>query len=89
MTTRDGAGAADEYVEAAVHRLLTENADIAEQGITVVRRDHSVALFGEVESPQRRDEILRLLAREFPDLPISVDIGVIRAQAPTEAEDLP
>ena len=89
MTAENGTGPPDEYVEAAIHRLLTENADIAEQGITVIRRDHSLVLYGEVESPQRRAEILRLLAREYPDLAVTVDIGVIRAQAPTEAEDLP
>jgi hypothetical protein len=79
----------DDYLEAAVQRLLTENPDIAEQGITVDRRGHSLVLYGEVESHQRRDEILRQVAEMFPDLPLKVDIGLIRAQAPTEVEELP
>lgn len=91
MTTRDESVAEppDEYIEAAVHRLLTENSDVAEQGITVIRRDHSLVLYGEVESPRRRDEILRRVAEQFPDLPVLVDIGVTRAHAPTEVEELP
>ena len=79
----------DEYVEAAVHRLLTENPDIAEQGITVMRRDHSLVLYGEVESEQRRAEILRRVASEFPDLPLLVDIGLIRTEVPSQVEELP
>ncbi|MFK3983696.1 hypothetical protein ACI2K4_25355 [Micromonospora sp. NPDC050397] len=79
----------DDYLEAAVQRLLTENPDIAEQGITVDRRDQSLVLYGEVESPQRREEILRRVAEAYPDLPLKVDIGLIRAQAPTEVEELP
>ncbi|RKR87992.1 hypothetical protein BDK92_2295 [Micromonospora pisi] len=79
----------DDYLEAAVQRLLTENADIAEQGINVVRRDQSLVLYGEVESQQRREEILRRVAETYPDLPLKVDIGLIRAQAPTEVEELP
>ncbi|MFD1321933.1 BON domain-containing protein [Micromonospora sonneratiae] len=89
MPSRTGADPPDEYIEAAVHRLLTENPQIAEQGIAVVRRDHSLVLSGEVESHRRRDEILRLVTTEFPDLPLLMDIGVIRAQEPTEVEELP
>lgn len=77
-----------EYLEAAVQRLLIENADVAEQGITVARRDNTLVLCGEVESARRRDEILRLVVRHFPDVPLTVDIGLIRSQAPTEVEDL-
>ncbi|PZM98109.1 MAG: hypothetical protein DIU79_00970 [Actinobacteria bacterium] len=79
----------NEYVEAAVQRLLTEHAQIAEQGITISRRDHGLLLCGEVASPQRRDEILRLVTENFPDVALSVDIGVISAPEPTEAEELP
>ncbi|MBO4205499.1 hypothetical protein [Micromonospora echinofusca] len=84
-----GGGPPDEYVEAEIHRLLTENPEIAEQGITVVRREHSLVLQGEVESPHRRDEILRQVAERFPGIPLTTDIGVIRTQAPTEIEQLP
>ncbi|WP_329103753.1 hypothetical protein OG792_27715 [Micromonospora sp. NBC_01699] len=91
MTGSDRAAAerSDDYLEAAVQRLLTENTDIAEQGITVDRRDGSLVLYGEVESQQRREEILRRVAETYPDLPLKVDIGLIRAQAPTEVEELP
>jgi hypothetical protein len=78
----------DEYVEAAVQRLLTEHAGLAEQGITVARREHTMILCGEVESPARRDEIVRLVEENFPDVPLRVDIGITRAQAPSESEDL-
>ncbi|MEH1101829.1 hypothetical protein [Micromonospora sp. CPCC 205561] len=82
-------GPPDEYVEAEVHRMLTEDPDVAEQGITVVRSERGLVLYGEVESPQRREEILRRVAARFPDVPVTSDIGVIRAQAPTEIEQLP
>jgi len=78
----------DDYLEATIQRLLTEHTEIAEQGITVTRRDHSVVLCGEVESAQRREEILRLVLEHFPQVPVTVDIGLIRAQAPTEVEEL-
>ena len=78
----------DEYVEAAVQRLLAENAGVAEQGITVSRRERTMILCGEVESAARRDEIVRLVEEHFPDVPVSVDIGITRATPPTEPEDL-
>jgi hypothetical protein len=80
--------AVDEYVEAEIQRLLTENADVAEQGITVLRRDHLLVLRGEVESVQRRDEICRQVTEHFPDVELSCDIGIVRAQAPSDAEVL-
>ena len=78
----------DEYVEAEIQRLLSEHADVAEQGITVHRREHSLILAGEVESAQRRDEICRQITTRFPDVQISCDIGVVRAQAPSEVEEI-
>ncbi|MET7705136.1 hypothetical protein [Micromonospora sp. NPDC005189] len=84
-----GAGPPDEYVEAEIHRLLAEDPAVAEQGITVVRRERALVLYGEVESPHRREEILRRVSERFPDVPITSDIGVIRVQAPTEIEQLP
>lgn len=79
----------DEYVAAAVHRLLAETPELAEQGISVVRREQSIVLQGEVEGPKRRDEILRLVSEHFPGVKIQNDIGVSRTHPPTEAEDLP
>ncbi|MFC4019422.1 hypothetical protein ACFOW4_15965 [Micromonospora sp. GCM10011542] len=84
-----GAGPPDEYVEAEIHRLLAEDPAVAEQGITVVRRESTLVLQGEVESPHRRAEILRRVSERFPDVPIMTDIGVIRTQAPTQIEQLP
>ncbi|MGI5215056.1 hypothetical protein [Plantactinospora sp. CA-290183] len=81
-------GPPDDYLEAAVQRLLTEHTEVAEQGITVARREHSLVLCGEVESAQRREEILRLVMEHFPQVPVMVDIGLIRTQAPTEVEEL-
>jgi hypothetical protein len=79
----------DEYVEAEVQRLLTEEVSLAEQGITVLRREHRLVLSGEVNSAERRDEVLRLVREHFPDVEVQADIGVTRKQAPGEAEELP
>lgn len=78
----------DEYTEAELQRLLTERAEIAEQGITVVRRDQVLVLCGEVESHKRRDEILRVVTEHFPTAQVRSDIGVTRANPPSEAEEL-
>ncbi|GIJ24349.1 hypothetical protein [Micromonospora lutea] len=84
-----GAGPPDEYLEAEIHRLLTEDPAVAEQGISVTRTERALVLHGEVESAHRREEILRRVAERFPDVPVTSDIGVIRTQAPTEIEQLP
>jgi hypothetical protein len=78
----------DEYVEAEIQRLLTEDGTVSEQGITVQRREHLLVLGGEVESAQRRDEICRAVTARFPDVEIACDIGIVRAQAPTEVEEI-
>ena len=78
----------DTDLEAEIQRLLTEHDRIAEQGITVQRRDHLIVLGGEVESAQRRDLILALVIERYPDLPVHCDIGVTRMHEPDEAEDL-
>jgi len=78
----------DEYVEAAIQRLLTEDGTVAEQGITIQRRENLVVLGGEVESAQRRDEICRQITSHFPDVQIACDIGITRAQAPSEVEEI-
>jgi hypothetical protein len=79
----------DEYVEAELQRLLTEHRDIAEQGITVRRREQVLVLSGEVASAQRRDDIMRLVHERFPEARLQVDIGLTRTLAPREAEELP
>lgn len=73
---------------AEIQRLLTEHDRIAEQGITVQCRNHQVVLGGEVESAQRRDEICRQISEHFPDVEIACDIGITRAQAPREVEEI-
>jgi osmotically-inducible protein OsmY len=78
----------DEYLEAEIHRLLTEDGRVAEQGISVQRREHTVVLLGDVESTKRRDEICRQIAEHFPDVQITCDIGITRAQAPSEVEEI-
>jgi hypothetical protein len=78
----------DEYLEAEIQRLLSEDGRVAELGITVQRREHLVVLGGEVESEQRRDEICRRINARFPDVEITCDIGITRAQAPNEVEEI-
>jgi hypothetical protein len=77
----------DEYLEAEIQRMLTEDG-VAEQGITVQRREHMVVLGGEVESAERRDEVCRQITARFPEVEITCDIGITRAQAPTEVEEI-
>jgi lipase chaperone LimK len=78
----------DEYLEAAIQRLLTEDGTVSEQGITIQRRERTLVLGGEVESAQRRDEICRTITSHFPDVEIACDIGIVRAQAPHDVEEI-
>jgi hypothetical protein len=78
----------DEYVEAEIQRMLTEDAGLGEQGLRVARREHTLVLCGEVESKQRCEEIVRAVTERFPDIDLRVDIGITRAGAPTEVEEL-
>jgi hypothetical protein len=78
----------DEYMEAEIQRLLTEDGTVAEQGITVQRREHTLVLSGEVECAQRREDICRRITTRFPDVEIACDIGIIRAQAPSDVEEI-
>jgi hypothetical protein len=75
-------------LEAEIQRLLAEHDRVAEQGITVQLREHQVVLGGEVESSLRRDEICRQITEHFPDIEITCDIGITRAQAPSEVEEI-
>ena len=75
-------------LEAEIQRLLTEHGRVAEQGITVQRRENTLGLGGEVESPQRRDEICRQITAHFPDVEISCDIGITRTGTPNEVEEI-
>jgi hypothetical protein len=75
-------------LEAEIQRLLAEDDRIAEQGVTVHRRENVLMLGGEVESAQRRDEICRQITAHYPDLEIACDIGITRTQAPAEVEEI-
>ena len=78
----------DEYLEADIQRLLTEDGRVAEQGITVQRRENRLVLSGEVESPERRDEICRQITAHFPDVEITCDIGLTRTSVPADVEEI-
>lgn len=41
-----------------------------------------------MESAQRRDEICRQITGHFPEIEITCDIGITRAQAPIEVEEI-
>ena len=75
-------------LEAEIQRLLTESDRVAEQGITVQRREQSVVLGGEVESTERRDEICRRITSRFPDVEIPCDIGITRTTVPADVEEI-
>ena len=77
-----------DYVEAEIQRLLAEDTAVAEQGITVTRREHMLVLTGEVETPARREQILHLLAEHFPGVALRAEIGIIRAEPPVDAEEI-
>ncbi len=76
----------DEYADAAVHRMLTEDGTICEQGIEVIRRDSLIVLRGQVESAARREAIAVRVAAEFPDRHVQNDIVVTTVGAPPEPE---
>lgn len=78
----------DDYLEAEIQRLLTEDARVAEQGITVQRREQTVVLGGEVESTERRAEICRRITARFPDVQITCDIAITRTTVPADVEEI-
>ena len=78
----------DEVTEAHIQRLLAEHEDVTEQGITVFRRGALTVLRGVVETPARRDEIVRLVSRHFPDAQLESEIAIAEAGAPSRTEEL-
>jgi hypothetical protein len=79
----------DTHTESQLQRLLTEDDRLAEQGIRVIRLDEDrLSLSGEVESPNRRDMICKVIAEEFPELHIQCDIGVTRVHEPDDVEEV-
>jgi len=77
------------YDDAALQRMLTEDVDLAEQGIEVTRRDRVVVITGCVESEARRYEVVRRVEECLPGHEIRNDIVVVPVQPPTEPEALP
>jgi hypothetical protein len=78
-----------EYDEAALQRLLTEDAALGEQGIEVTRREGVVVLTGCVESEARRDQVARRVADCLPGHEVRNDIVVVPVAAPTDPEAIP
>jgi hypothetical protein len=79
----------DQYTESQLQRLLAEDERVAELGIRVIRLEEGgLALSGEVESPQRKALIERVVSEKFPDLTVHCDIGVTRVHEPDEVEEL-
>jgi osmotically-inducible protein OsmY len=78
-----------DFDEAALQRLLTEDGNLAEQGIDVTRREGAVVLTGCVESEARRAQVAERVARCLPGHEVRNDIVVVPVQTPTEPEALP
>jgi osmotically-inducible protein OsmY len=77
---------ANEYVQGEVQHLLAEDPRTAEQGIRVVCTDDEVILVGEVESPDRCEQIEAVVREAFPDLKVRCDVALTRVSAPQEVE---
>jgi osmotically-inducible protein OsmY len=77
---------ADMYDDAALQRLLTEDASLSEQGIEVTRREGAVVLTGCVESDARRDQVAERVAHCLPGHEVRNDIVVVPVAAPTDPE---
>jgi osmotically-inducible protein OsmY len=77
------------YDEAALQRLLTEDAGLAEQGIEVTRRAGAVVLTGCVETEERRAQVAERVAECLPDEEVRNDIVVVPVQPPGEPEAIP
>jgi osmotically-inducible protein OsmY len=80
---------AQPYDEASVQRRLTEDAELAEQGIEVTRREGAVVLTGGVESEERRTQVAERVAECLPGDEVHNDIVVVPVQPPTEPEAIP
>ncbi|XNL31515.1 hypothetical protein R8Z50_11905 [Longispora sp. K20-0274] len=79
----------DDYLDSAIRRVLAEDPRTAELAVRVHRRQGHVLVQGEVETPERRAVIERVLAEAFPDGGVRCDLGVTSARAPQEIEKLP
>ena len=78
----------DDYAESAVRRLLAEDPRAADLAIRIERHGDHLKLCGEVESPERREQIAAVVAEAFPDLTVHNDLGVTRTHPPHDVEDL-
>jgi len=75
----------DTHIEGEIQRMLAEDPDIAELGITVVCEHGTIALLGCVNSAERRDHIGATVDAAFPDHSVRNEITVVGAEAPSEA----
>lgn len=77
-----------EYLAAALHRALTEDARTAEQGVRVRIRGDVVVLDGEVSTAERRALLEDVVHDIAPGVRIHNDVRVTTAAEPGECEDL-
>ncbi len=78
----------DEYTESQIQTMLTEDPSVAEQGISVSRRENTLILSGEVLSAERREHIKQLVASRFPGVNIRCEIAVSRTGEPEDVEEV-
>ena len=78
-----------EYTDAELHRLLAEDATIAELGIDVFLRGGAIVLSGHVESLERGRLIAQRAAEHFGSHRVVNEIVVVATDPPTGAEEVP
>ena len=81
--------AAFDYVHADIKRALAEDESIAELGVEVIARRGQFVLRGHVESPDRREAVLRCVCDRVGHYRVINEIVVLGVDAPDGAERLP
>jgi hypothetical protein len=79
---------APEYLASRIAERLAADPQVAELGIRVTVKPRWLLLSGVVATPERRDEILRIVGQEAPGTEIRSDITVAEAAEPTDQEIL-
>lgn len=75
-------------VEGDIAHLLAEDADIAEQGVSVLRDGSTLVLHGCVNSAALRDLIMVRVSAAFPDVALRDEMTLVRTEAPGDEEVL-
>ncbi|MFF2193942.1 hypothetical protein [Streptomyces sp. NPDC058157] len=92
MSTRDPAGPADtalpEYRAQHLRDRLARE-DVAELGVRVELRGHTVLVWGPVSGEDCRETVLRIAAEVLRPLTWRHDLTVVSARPPDREEDLP